>query len=477
MVQRITGSTDVFSYSPNELVSPVYQTGQNISRPGQYFLQSITLFLNDGSKYDLTPFMMELTIFEDIFAPAMSGRIMIDDARGFIENFNISGFNFIQLNFSKTGDGDPLKFSKTFRVYKIGERYQQSRSHEVYPIFFCSEERLISEQMRIAKSYPNMMIHEIINSILNNYLKVPSSKLQGVIEETKGYYDFIIPNLKPFEALNWLSTYAQPKEDYFGADMLFFENRYGFNFRSLQSMFTDKPYKTYNYSPQNVNTESLNFEINSIISYNFIQTFNSLQTIRDGGFANKLLSIDPLLRNTKVTEFKYDDYFNKGVTLNQYPVSIEQQNRLNKTVTQSTDAVFKVLAGNSGQRRSDTITSNFDNLGSTVPDIGVEVYVPNRTAQLSLINHAKIEVTVPGDPGLSVGRIVTLCIPSLSYNDSKDQANLDQYYNGRYLITAVKHVLDIKGRYHCIFEASSDSVSTSYIAPSNGNDWQNMVNS
>jgi hypothetical protein len=64
------------------------------------------------------------------------------------------------------------------------------------------------------------------------------------MQQTEGLYDFVIPYKKPFEAINWLSNYATAvgKE---GADFLFYENSEGFNFFSLQNLFTQAPYTTY----------------------------------------------------------------------------------------------------------------------------------------------------------------------------------------------------------------------------------------
>ena len=85
--------------------------------------------------------------------------------------------------------------------------------------------------------------------ILKNYLKV-SKPIN--IDSTSGVYDFVLPNKKLFETINWLSTYAQPK-GYVGADMLFYENSTGYYLRSLQKLFSQKPKYNYYYQPKNIN--------------------------------------------------------------------------------------------------------------------------------------------------------------------------------------------------------------------------------
>jgi hypothetical protein len=74
-----------------------------------------------------------------------------------------------------------------------------------------------------------------------------------IIEETTGMSNLIMPKLRPFEAISWLSNYARPQSTgTVGADMLFFETKNGFNFRSLQSMYKDDVYATYKYQAKNI---------------------------------------------------------------------------------------------------------------------------------------------------------------------------------------------------------------------------------
>lgn len=437
-----------------------------IGQPSQYVISSISLILNDFTTIELKPVMIELSIFEDIFSPAASGYVLITDAQGFIQIFNITGFNFIRIEFAKSNvNDDPEVFSRLYRVYKIGERHQLSRTNEQYAIHFCSEEVFLSEQIRVARSYSNSKISDMIGSILIDYLNVDEAKIVK-IEETIGQYTFVVPNLKPMEAISWLSTYSQPAEsNYVGADMLFFENRDGFNFRSIQSLISegkDDPYKKhFNFSPQNLSQEpSIEYNKRAIISYSFKETFDTLKAVSSGVFANKLVSIDPLLRTTKITKFDYEKYFDESVSLNDQKLTTGYVNRLGKKVNEMYDSVFKVLATNQNQKTFDAVVKNENMLNSVAPSIGLEVYIPNRTAQLPLINYHKIEFVTPGDPGLSVGEVVDISIPAMGPAENNSLPNLDIYHSGNYLVSAVRHKMDIRGVYHCVVEAIKDSVLT-----------------
>jgi hypothetical protein len=439
-----------------------------IYKPQQYRILSMTLYMNNQSlaPVDLLPIYHEVGIYENLFeGAAVSGYVFVTDVLGLIENLNLSGFNYVNIKLSKFGEDDQNAISRTFRVYKIGERQTINNNKEVYSLHFCSEEQILSEQIKIVKSYPNTQISTIIKAILNaDGLKVDSSKL-GTIEDTKGQYSFIVPNLRPFEAINWLATYARPLSNP-GADMLFYETAMsGFNFRSLQSIYNDPVYTSFGYSPQNLSQLSFDDQYRSILAYSYLQISDIIQGINDGMFANKLVSIDPLLRSSNTTTFNYSNYFSTSQHLNQYPVSVEMNNRLGKTTSQNADASFKLLVGNSLERTYSGIKAKgAAAIASTAPDIGVETYIPNRTAQIPLANAIRVQVTVPGDPALNVGKVVKLNLPSFRYKDD-GTPNVDVYFSGKYIISAVKHQFNSRGLYHCIAEAISDSVSKPYINP------------
>lgn len=467
-----TEITRSFEEGSEDTSTPVViQQTSGINKPQQYILRECLLVLNDGTTFELKPSIIEISIHEDIFSPSLSGYAMITDSQGFIEKWNISGFCFLQLIISKVGVDDPNPINKAFRVYKIGERFQRSRQNEEYPIHFCSEELIMSEQQKIAKSYRNTRISEIIDKILKDELSVNEKSRKINIEKTKGLTDKIVPNLKPFEAINWLATYAQPESvDGKSADMLFYESLDGFNFKSLQSLMAGKVYDVYNYTPQNVEKSSdINYNFSSILSYKFINTFDVLKTINGGGYANKIITIDPLLRTSKSVTFDYDEYFNNSKTLNDNSINNGYINRKNVNTSKSYNAVFKLATGNADQRENSSIASaTGGEFKSITYDIGIETYVPYRTAQLTLLNHTKIEMTVPGDPNLSVGRVIEIGLPSFGPQEITKQTKLDDYYAAKYLVTAVRHKFNINGVYQCIVEAVTDSVKSSYVSYNGG---------
>jgi len=445
----------------------------NILFPKDYSLVTLNLLTAAGT-IDFKPLLVELSYHEDLFNNTASGYLMVSESMGYIETLNLMGNEYIRIRYGKTNDIQYLT-DKVFRVYKVGKRKLEGNMNtESYCLYFCSEEMILSEQYKISKSYKHQSVKDDIEDILINYLDVPDEKL-NIIESTYGTYDFIIPNIKPFDAINWLSTYARPRPDQPGSDMLLYENRDGFNFRSIQSLMRQGPYRNYNYNPKNVITSDgpLQQEIDktayNVTTYEILDSYDSLGAINSGIFANRLISVDPLLRRYKITDFDYGNYITKATMLNKYAITNNHKNRKNDGLNQTPEAVTKLVFSNFNQDQVPYVKTN----GGVAHNIFAETYVPYRTAQLALANYHRVRISVPGDPLLTVGMVIGFEL--LSINPVVDKKQPDKFYSGNYLITAVRHMITMY-EYKTVLEISKDSSVTPYAGIDNGQAlWKNMV--
>lgn len=433
---------------------------------------------------NLKPFLVELNLFEDIYGSTISGQLMISDALGLISNFSLNGTEFIQIQLQKTKQ-DNFSLSRNFRVYKISNKTTAgNNNYDVYTLNFCSEEFLVSEQYRISKAFKGKKISEIITSILKDYLKVGTGQTKSIsISQTQGTYDFVLPNKKIFETINWLSTYALPLPGVGeGADMLFFENTDGYWFKSLQELYGQTSYRTFNFDPKNV-SKNIDNKLSNVYKYEVLDIFDTLGAISNGTFSNRVISIDPLTRTSKETDFNYDTYFGKSKNLNKASVTNNYKNRMNKTMYDAPPKDFqagtlRMVTSNSNQKKQAFISGKPNSVGN---DIFVETFMPNRVAQIALANYTRIKITVAGDPLLAVGKVVTFNtfkITPVDFASTKDAVmkDLDPFFSGKYLISAVRHILR-NNSYITVMELCKESNTTAYTGFDNSNaTLKNLVN-
>jgi hypothetical protein len=467
---EVAGGTSVFAPG----TTPVVQTKGLISAD-DYSLDEAYIITGSG-RTNIKMVMVELSYYEDIFKGVVSGNILINDSISLIDRLAMSGFDYLKLKFRKTVNSDQTSTTeKYFRIYRVSERILNNNATETYTLQFCSEELFLSEQTKISKSYSGKKISEIIYDILSDKLKIDNKYIR--MQETDGLYDFVIPYKKPFEAINWLSNYAKPIGKT-GADFLFYENSEGFNFYSLRNLFSQKVYTKFYYIPRSVgkfnSSNELGRDIVGIKSYVFLDTFDTLYGTVTGAFANRLISIDPLTRTYRDTKFDYSTYFNSTEKLNSSSLIPNLKNRLGKKANENYDAVFKVVVSNTQQKKAIGISEQPWNVAN---DVGVEDYIPNRTAQLSLSHYSRIKLAVSGDPNLTVGMLVNVTLPSSRSpaGSGLDSGYEDSYHSGNYMITAVRHIIDFAGKYETILEIVKDSYSSSVDNYKNSGDIEKAI--
>ena len=458
-----------------------------------YDLTSIVLFTaaaNDS--IELKDKMVELNYFEDVYSPSISGKLVVSDAIGLLNLASINGTEFLKIIFQKTNDSS-ITISRTFRVFSVTDKtLSNNNNFENYTINFCSEEFLISQQYRISKSYKNKEISDIIADILNTFLKVGISGSKSVyVESTRGKYDFILPNKKIFETINWLSTYAQPTSggsgtgNGTGADMLFYENVQGYHFNSLQSLYKQNSVMNLYYNPKNIRPNQklidLDSQLRNAMKFEVLNYIDTLGAISKGTFSNRLISLDILAKKKTVTDYNYNDYFKNGKSLNGSPVTNNYKNRYDKYLfdapPQNMEAgTLRMVTSNSKQKELPYVKQNSDMINSIANDIFVENYIPNRVGQIALANYTRIKLTIPGNSDLCVGLAINFMALGISaISDSKSKKDPDPYFSGKYIITAIRHIIT-NISYITVLELAKDSNTQNYSGVNNAdNNWKAKV--
>ena len=443
---------------------------EGILNTRDYDLKSLMLLTPVGS-IELRLVMNEISYHEDLFGGVISGYVMVTEANSYAELLALNGNEYLQLIFTKYDDPTNT-IKKIFRVYKMDKRKLAANMNtEVYTLQFCSEELLLSEQYKISKSYPNQSVSAVVTDICINDLGISGRKLN--IDDSYGLYSFIVPNLKPLDAINWLSNYARPMPPFPGADMLFYENLNGFNFKSLQTLTDGQGvtiYNTYRYDPKNANEKNLTEEVFNVTTYEILNSYDTLNAVNSGMFANQLISVDILTRKKITTNFDYFEYWNNPESggLNKYPVTNNLQNRFGQKLNETSQATLKLVFSNFDEANNAVVQSK---PGSVSQNIFAETYIPYRTAQLALANYTRLRISVPGDPMLTVGTIIRFDL--LSKNPAS--TDTDMFYSGLYLITAVRHMVT-QNDYKTVLEIAKESVRTQYPDIDPGSlTWQNAV--
>ena len=159
---------------------------------------------------------------------------------------------------------------------------------------------------------------------------------------------------------------------------------------------------------------------------------------------------------------EYATYFKSAKKLNNYSLLSTATNRLNDTTNKTYDSVLKVVTTNTGEV---TLNKYIKSHQPTIKDINIETTVPYRTAQIAQINAIKYKVGISGDPLMTVGNVIDFNLPEITR--TADGKKPDRFYSGKYLVTAVRHRIDIENKFTTMIEISKESLPNKYDDPDN----------
>jgi len=403
-----------------------------------YDLISLDLINSGGQVVPLKGTFIELQIFQDLYSPAMHGSILINDGNGTFTTHYYMGNEYLKIKIDKPGL--KLPFDRMFRIYKVTDRLPAKKSEggQSYILHFCSEEAISSQQILVSKAYKSAKIRDVVFDILTKELSVSPDRIAS-LELTSGNFDFIIPNYRPFEAIQWATAraYDQKKFCYF-----FFENKNGFNLTSLQTMIKQKPYKKLKFEVKNSDRDP-SVNKNSVDDFEIVNHFDMMSSITNGAFSSRLMSIDIFSQS-----YQYNDYNllvaeAQGNLINKYKPVNSFKNSKNQTLFDAYDGFFRTNLA-----ISDTASEKSND---------IKFWLQPRALHMTMLNHFRIKVVLPGDIELKVGDVVEYELPMFEAGNQSGK-KIDKARTGKYLVAALNHKFS-EDVFETIVELVSDSFS------------------
>ena len=422
----------------------------NLSQSTQFKIKDLTLITKLGN-VNIAGVYQEINIYDSMFMPCIRGEILIQDAIGLSSKLLLDGSEYLSMEILKGEESGPTTFKKTFRIYRQSNRENINQNSEIYILHFASEEMIFSEQKKVNQSF-NGTYTDIVNVILKKYLGVTSKKI-GLIENSKGLHTVIVPNLSPFDTMDWLSKRAVDSD--FLPNFLFFENKYGYNFVSLTELIKREPVMNINFEPKNLSVSG-GQEFYGAREAKIINSTNYIESIKNGVYSGKFIGIDLLTRQVKINQIDFNQTYNKTkVHLNKYPNFTTAANRDGKDAAHMFDSKVSLYAFATTRKDTSWVKENDAQTGTNIDD--THAYVFQRAPILANLLQTTIHLNIPGNFGVTSGAIINLKMPIKSGKTEVGEG-LDQTLTGKYIVTATRHV--IKGDMHeTVIEVATDSTN------------------
>lgn len=436
---------------------------EGLSHAGDVIIEELVLFSSSGLYVDLRSFFREISIYESIFSPVMSGSILIGDNRNLIKYLVITGDEHLSVKIRTPGLKSEMNIQKTFRVYSVSDRTIIDQSTQLYVLNFISVEGFVSNLLPIRKAFEGK-VSDIVADIFENYFtntryispngekieNLPRCQL-NILDETENSIKFVSPGWSPVKCFQWLASKAIPKSGK-ACNYLFFEGNKFYYFTPIETIFNlgiNVSIGMYRYFPPGVfETTDANKKIFQIQSVRMLTSTNNLENISSGYFGSRVIDL-----NIMDKDYEYVDYF--------YP---EKFNDYSHTAGTSNEAAQPLFLNGAAVTPQNNFKINFvhpglhtdveDNFTEKVSEI-----YGNRLSNILNLNNYNLEIVVPGRSDVEVGSLMYIDLPDTGPLDNSDKSadNFDPLSSGNYLITKIHHKINALPRHSMIMEVTKDS--------------------
>lgn len=160
-------------------------------------------------EYDIKTYIIELSCFEDLDKPYVTGQIVFMDDIGLIQKIKILGTEKIKLTVATAEDSvEKVEWTMEFNIVSIIQTEKTAERTEVYHINIISPHAYRDQNIKISRSYTGALT-KISEAILKNHLGVEVDRSYGGDqEESQDPVRIITPYISPLEAVQWLMDRA-----------------------------------------------------------------------------------------------------------------------------------------------------------------------------------------------------------------------------------------------------------------------------
>ena len=410
---------------------------------GSVSLDNITIVTSTGFAQNVTGQVAGIEIFEDIFAPFITGTVVLRDAQELVNLFPLIGEETIIINVRTPVLDAKYGYTRKFYIYKMADRVRLSERETAYVLHFMSAEGMVDANKKISKVYSGK-VSDIARKIMSDNDAL-ESKQDLNIEPTTSSTKFISNFWSPIKCLTYLTQNAVNANS--SPTYVFFENKAGLNFVSLDSLYSTTPiYQEFiwdNYSAQinkqggGSSDKDLNRDYQRVYEISTPESFNYLDRIQLGMYGSQMIHYD--LTTKKYTHVGYTPIWDEDHHLNKYPLW-------------SSQVIAKSRATLMLEQK---YLNNFAGYG----DVTNTKTAQRRLSMMTMAEANKIQITVPGRTDYSAGQRVTLFVPQntqLLHQETSEDFK-DNILSGVYLIAAICHKITREG-HECVLELIKDSL-------------------
>lgn len=393
----------------------------------------------NGNTANIINQILTVEIYEDLFSPFISVSIVIRESYDYLNSIPLVGEEYVTLTIDTPSLNKPI--SGRFYIYKITDREYSKERETVYVLKCISEEYITDVNTKISKSIGGNIAESAQLLFGKDGL---NTKKNVSIEKTSNVTNFISNFWNPTKCLSTLTTSATNINN--SPTYLFFENRDGFNFRTIEELTKAKAYQQFVKDNYVRTTESSNSvrsvrdiqqDYARILDLSIPVVTDYMKDIETGRLKSRVISHDILTKKYTVKDYSLKKDTKKPTLLNDYP------------------AYSKYAVGNSASAL--TVMPKYYGNFSNFSDVTNHKTIQRRISFFQNLEKFKVNIQVLGRTDYTVGQVIDITIPKAAQITQTDSSVKDEMLSGRYLISAISHTIN-KDSHLCNMELIKNSV-------------------
>lgn len=421
----------------------------------------------DDEKTTVTNAIAGFAYFEDINQPFVTAVAYVSDSgNNFIGTLPIQGGEKFEIKFL---DALEEEYTYEFVIHSVSGRKFTDKQQQ-YLLGLISPEAVINEGIRISEPLEGLP-DEIVQKILKEYLE---TEKQIFTEACKYQVKFFPQGKKAHVIIEQLAPKSVPqssqsngsesnKGDTSGtgrtslpsdtkaasgsAGYLFFENRDGFHYKSVDYYYSDgddsfggdQSVETYEVkitdnpnSPENRNT---------ISQYTFTGEIDLFDKMRRGVYSTYMVYYNYSTGSYEEYTYNLADSFESQAHLG----SQEKLGKVQKQLAEKPTRIISAIIDHETWYNEEGSGSNEEKDGgdgnNTFPDYQKQ-YMAQAFSRYHMMDNQKLEITIPGNLELKVGDKIKVMLPNMSSGEERKNKKYDEENSGTYLISKLGHNID-----------------------------------
>lgn len=431
-------------------------------------IKKALLYDVNGKSYEFTKAIASFIYFEDldnIFVTATA--YVVDSGVNFIGTLPIQGGEKLEIT---VADIIEEEYTYTLYVYKVyNRRFDNKQQH--YNLALISREALYNEGVRISEvlsDHPD----KLVGKILTEFLKKDDSK-QFFSETCKYKVNFFPEGKKAHAIINYLCSKAVPQSSDPGtsesrsqgssgttavsslpsntkkmtgtAGFLFFENRDGYHFKSIDYYFSDgsdsfggeEPVQTYTYKP------AIDIPDRFIIEeYGFANELDIIDQMRSGVFSTYMVFYNFSTGYYEEYTYNLADSFEGMAHLGSQSKLGKIQTSLSERPTRIISKILDHETWNSKEESGSPEERDGGKAATPFPDFQKYSIAQSFSRKYLMRNHV-LEIVIPINLKLKIGDKIKVMLPNMSAQEFRKDEQFDEENSGNYLISKVGHNMNL----------------------------------